>query len=98
MGLSSTNSFDGSPSKNSSEVQPDHNECLKILNLVLDEEASGEEQEYFKKHIENCMPYYEIYNVDKAIKEMIREKCYDREVPKDLIDQIKSKVFQGAEK
>lgn len=98
MGLSSTDSFDESPSKNAHDVQPDHNECLKILNLVLDEEAGPKEQEYFKKHIENCMPYYEIYNVDKAIKELIRQKCYDKEVPSDLVDQIKSKVFQGAEK
>lgn len=97
MGLSSTDSFDESPLKNSKEVQPDHNECLKILNLVLDEEAGPHEHEYFKKHIENCMPYYEIYNVDKAIKELIRQKCYDKEVPGDLVEQIKSKVFQGAE-
>ncbi|MEX2335851.1 MAG: zf-HC2 domain-containing protein [Fulvivirga sp.] len=95
MGLSSTDSFDGNPSKDSSEVQPNHGQCLKILSLVLDEEASPEEQEYFKKHIENCMPYYQIYNVDKAIKDLIRKKCYDKEVPNDLVEQIKSKIIQG---
>lgn len=97
MGLSSTDSFDESPSKNSPEVQPDHNECLKVLNLVLDEEASPEEHEYFKKYIENCMPYYEIYNVDKAIKQLIRQNGYDKEAPRDLVDQIKSKIYQQAE-
>lgn len=96
MGASSTNSFDESPSKNSSEVKPDHSECLKILNLVLDEEASPEEHAYFKQHIENCMPYYEIYNIDKAIKDLIRQKCNDIPTPSDLVDQIKTKIYQGA--
>lgn len=97
MELSSTDSFEG-PIKDTGMEGPNHNECLKILSLVLDEEAGPEEQEYFKKHIENCMPYYEIYSVDRAIKELIRQKCYDREVPRDLVDQIKSKIYQGAEK
>jgi len=96
MGLLSTDSFDKKPSKNSSEVQPSHSECLKILNLVLDEEASPEEQEYFKKHIETCMPYYEIYSVDKAIKDLIKEKCYNKQVPQSLIDQIKKQITQEA--
>lgn len=96
MGLLSTDAFDKKPSKSSSEVQPSHNECLKILNLVLDEEASPEEQQYFKNHLQNCMPYYEIYNVDKAIKDLIKKKCYNKQVPHDLIDQIKQRITQEA--
>ncbi len=66
--------------------------CLEILNLVLDDEASPEQREYFKKHLQNCMPYYEIFSVDKLIKEMVRNKCNCHPVPEDLVDSIKSKL------
>lgn len=66
--------------------------CLEILNLVLDDEASPEQREYFKKHLQHCMPYYEIFSVDKLIKEMVKNKCNCHPVPEDLVDSIKSKI------
>ncbi|UII28820.1 anti-sigma factor [Fulvivirga maritima] len=97
MSLSSTNSFENSPVEKPTEGTPDHSECLKVLNLVLDQEATDEEQAYFKQHIENCMPYYEIYNVDKAIKSMIKDKCLNQKTPSDLVESIKSKIYQQAD-
>ncbi|UII22920.1 anti-sigma factor [Fulvivirga ligni] len=97
MTVSSTNSLEKGQVERSAEETPDHNECLKILSLVLDQEASDEEHAYFKKHVENCMPYYEIYNVDKAIKDMIKTKCISQDTPADLIDSIKSKIYQQAD-
>lgn len=93
MGTTSTDSNDSS---NQSKTSPDHNECLRILNLVLDEEATEEERSYFKQHLQNCMPYYEIYNVDKKIKELIKKNC-NKKVPKDLVESIREKILQQAE-
>lgn len=96
MDKPSTDSFDKQPSGREAKA-PDHGECLKILNSVLDEEATDEEREIFKKHLENCMPYYEIYNVDKKIKELIQKNCSKKEVPQDLIQAIREKILQQAE-
>jgi len=96
MGKPSTDSHDKDPSIDKSN-QPNHGECLRILNLVLDEEATDEEREYFKSHLQNCMPYYEIYNVDLKIKELIKKNCCNKEVPKDLVNSIREKIFQQAE-
>jgi len=92
------------PSTESSEnpdkeehVQPDHSECLKILNSVLDEEATEQEREYFKKHLQNCMPYYEIYNLDSKIKELIQKNCCNKRVPQDLVDSIREKILHQAD-
>ncbi|MEO1054997.1 MAG: zf-HC2 domain-containing protein [Bacteroidota bacterium] len=88
-----SNSTNESNSQNNQESgnQPNHNQCLKMLELVLDGEASEEEQEYFEQHLQNCMPYYEIYNLDKTIRGMIKEKCC-KKVPEGLADEIRNKI------
>lgn len=70
----------------------DHNECIRILNLVLDGEATNGEREFFKDRLKNCMPYWEIYNVDMAIKELIKKMGYDKTCPDGLVDEIKAKI------
>ncbi len=95
MGSNSTDSFDKSGSDQNTSNQPDHSECLKLLHLVLDDEATPAQREYFEKHVCNCMPYYEIYNVDKAIKSMVKETCCGKNAPADLAAHIKAQLFQS---
>lgn len=80
------------------EEKPDHKTCLEILNLVMDGEATPEQEEMFVKHIQTCMPYYEIYHLDKTIKEMLKSRCCGKDVPGDLLDAIKSRVNGAIEK
>jgi anti-sigma factor (TIGR02949 family) len=97
MKSSSTDSKDKSGSDKKNQKQPDHTKCLKLLHLVLDDEATPEEKEYFEKHVCNCMPYYEIYNVDLAIKSLVKKSCCGENVPSGLAAEIKAKLFQRAE-
>lgn len=85
--------------KNTDQNSPDseHSECMRILNLVLDGEASPEENNFFKEKLENCMPYYQIYNVDMAIKELIKKVGYERQCPDGLVDEIKAKIKAPAQ-
>ena len=78
--------------QSTSNEAPDHNECMRILNLVVDGEANNEEKKFFEQHLQNCMPYYEIYNVDMAIKELIRKNGYAHSCPEGLADEIKEKI------
>jgi anti-sigma factor (TIGR02949 family) len=73
--------------------KPDHEECLRILNLVLDGEASELEHRIFSEHLENCMPYFEIYNIDRKIRELIKTKCSDKKLSEDVKQQIRERVF-----
>jgi anti-sigma factor (TIGR02949 family) len=97
MESNSTDSENSRSDKNTSN-QPDHSECLKILHLVLDDEATPQERDYFDKHVCNCMPYFEIYNVDMAIKSLVKNKCCGKNVPSNLASEIKAKLFQGTDK
>ncbi|MEP4133732.1 MAG: anti-sigma factor [Cyclobacteriaceae bacterium] len=70
--------------------------CLKILHLMLDDEASKDEEAYLTEHIEKCMFCFEQYEVEKQIRELLRTKSAKMTVPADLANLIKSKISQSA--
>ena len=75
---------------------PEKQKCLEILNLVLDNEATEDQKEYFRNHIKECMPCNEGYSVEKSIRELLQSKCANKEVPADLVDSIKMKISETA--
>ncbi|MEM1407888.1 MAG: zf-HC2 domain-containing protein [Bacteroidota bacterium] len=87
----------GSNSTASKNDQNNKTDCLELLNLVLDSAASEEEKECFKEHLKNCMPCYEKYSLDMAIKKLIKEKCCGKHVPEGLVESIRAKVIHIAE-
>ena len=66
--------------------------CMEMLQLILDGEATAEQKDYFKQHMDHCMPCYKEYNVDMAIKELLKANCCGGNCPEGLADQIKSKI------
>lgn len=66
-------------------------ECLEMLQLILDGEATPEQKANFKSHIDECLPCFQHYHFDQAIKELLKVKCCN-DAPTDLIASIKSKI------
>ncbi len=97
MPHTSTDSQDQGSSDKPEFQKPDHNECLRILHLVLDGEANQEETAIFQEHLQNCMPYYEIYNLDQVIRDRLKKNCKDKRLPAELKEEIKSRIFKAAE-
>lgn len=71
-------------------------ECMKLLQLMLDDEATESEAQKFNDHIEKCMPCYQYYNLEKTIKQVIQTKIERKTVPVDLVESIKSKIKETA--
>ena len=69
-------------------------DCLELLYLVLDEEATEEQKSNFKEHIRECMPCYKSYNLDMKIKELIKQKCCGKHVTQEFIDSVKTRVLE----
>ena len=70
-------------------------ECFEMLQLILDGEVSSQQKEHFlKDHLEQCMPCYKNYNLEVAIRELLRTKC-TQHAPQDLVESIKKKVSQN---
>ena len=70
--------------------------CLELLELVTDGEASPEEEKHFNDHINECLPCFETYNLEKSIKEMLQTRLDKKKVPDDLINSIKKKIRNTA--
>lgn len=66
--------------------------CLEMLQTILDGNASAEQELYFKKHMDACLPCYKSHELDMQIKQLIKSKCCGDPVPSDLIEKIKSQV------
>lgn len=84
-----------SENKSSGDCQ-EFSKCFQILHLMLDNEASTEEESYFNAHIENCMFCFEQYEVEKHIRELLKTRVADLPVPSDLAQMIRSRIFHTA--
>lgn len=71
----------------------DFDKCLSILNLMLDNESSAEQEHFFYSHIENCMVCFAHYNVEKQIRLLLKTKLNNKVVPDQLAQDIRSKIF-----
>lgn len=70
--------------------------CLKVLELVLDNEASNEEVEKYFDHIDQCWTCFENYNLEKSIRELIKTRCEQKAVPEDLAQRIRKQIQNAA--
>jgi anti-sigma factor (TIGR02949 family) len=70
-------------------------ECLEMLQMILDGEASSEQKDTFlKEHLEQCMPCYKNYHLEVAIRQLLKTKCTSH-APQELVDDIRRKVIQN---
>ena len=68
--------------------------CLEMLQVILDGEASPEQKTYFSEHMDRCLPCFKGYELDMAIKQLVKSKCCGGEAPEELIQQIKITISQ----
>ncbi len=70
--------------------------CMQMLQLILDGEASHEQEAYFKSHMDQCSPCFKSYSLDIKIKELLKTRCCGESAPTELIEQIKMQISQNA--
>ena len=67
-------------------------ECMQMLQLILDGEATLQQKEHFMKHhLEECMPCYKNYHLELKIKELLKQKCTGG-CPEELANSIKNQI------
>ena len=69
-------------------------ECIKFIQLYLDNMACKSADKYFLDGTKNCQPCAEYFKINDCIKNNLRTKIYDIAVPSDLeaklIESIKA--------
>lgn len=71
---------------------PQEEECLKLARMMLDEEATEEEKAYVEKHIGVCSSCFENYEIEMAIREVVKNKIEQKEVPPALVHEILERI------
>lgn len=66
--------------------------CMEMLQLMLDGQVTNEQREYFRSHMDQCMPCFKTFQVDMAIKQLVKDRCCGGEAPDELIHQIKAQI------
>ena len=78
--------------KNVERPCPDHEKCVHVINLVIDGEATKEEEAYFYKHVKDCLHCAQYYKLEQSIREAIRKKLEVKEAPEELIVELRRRV------
>ncbi|MBC8110128.1 MAG: hypothetical protein H7Y04_03615 [Verrucomicrobia bacterium] len=67
-------------------------DCMKAIQLIIDDEASPEQIAHFKQNIDKCLVCIENYNLEKTIRQLLCDKLHKKSVPMELIAAIKSQI------
>jgi anti-sigma factor (TIGR02949 family) len=68
--------------------------CMEMLQQMLDSEVTNEQREYFKVHLDHCLPCYKTYDLEMTIKELLKSKCCGSDVPPDVIQELQIQISQ----
>ncbi|MGL4631985.1 MAG: hypothetical protein ACRCVT_12350 [Leadbetterella sp.] len=69
-----------------------HEECMKMIQAVLDGSATEVEIKHFRENKEKCQPCIEGYELEKSIKESLQSKLEKKCCPQSTLDQLKIKI------
>ncbi|WP_276497737.1 zf-HC2 domain-containing protein [Pontibacter litorisediminis] len=70
-------------------------DCEKVsgmLDLMIDGEASAEEQTFFNHHIEECVSCFENHQKQKLLKGLVSGHLKRVIVPQSLVQSIKARI------
>ena len=76
------------------KIEPcsDREKCDEILHLIIDGEATREEEEYFQNHILQCADCSHYYILEQSIRFALRNKINRKIAPEEFIHQIRMKI------
>jgi len=68
-------------------------DCLKMIQLIVDGEATEQQIARLKDNLETCRPCIEMYHLEREVKELLTKRMEKRCCPDQLIETIKSKIL-----
>lgn len=69
-----------------------HAECMKIIQAILDDEATEAEKDHFRENMDKCIPCIEAYKLEKCIKDSLNFKLVKKPCPESIFKTIISKI------
>jgi len=69
-----------------------HQYCMKLVQKILDGEASVAEKEDFNANKDQCIPCQKGYELELSLKKNLKSKC-QLSCPEQIIHKIRLKLF-----
>lgn len=69
-----------------------HQDCIQLIQRILDGEASLVEKQRFLANKDQCMPCQKGYELELSLKKNIKSKC-QLPCPEQIIHKIRLKLF-----
>ena len=69
---------------------------LALIELVIDNEATRDQEVYLKRHMKICLKCLDHYNLDQELKKALQLKLTSKQVPERLADAIRMKIANSA--
>ena len=69
-----------------------HADCMKIIQAILDDEATDAEKDHFRDNMDKCIPCIEAYRLEKCIKDSLSLKVVKKPCPQSILDTIITKI------
>ncbi|NNE10895.1 MAG: mycothiol system anti-sigma-R factor [Ilumatobacter sp.] len=66
----------------------DCRETIKALDAFLDDELSDDVRTHIHSHLESCVDCLQAFDFEAELKQAIRRKCSNDELPPGLLDRI----------
>jgi len=66
-------------------------DCLKLIQRILDKEASAEEEGRFLANKDQCMSCHEGYELELSLRKALKSSCHSK-CPTSLLESIRSKI------
>ncbi|MCF6361291.1 MAG: hypothetical protein L3J29_11085 [Cyclobacteriaceae bacterium] len=71
---------------------PEEEHWLELVRLMLDGQTTEEETSYVIDHVEGCYRCYDNYDLEKEIREAIKNKSINLKVSDALIARINNEI------
>lgn len=68
-------------------------DCLKMIQLILDGEATEQQLAKLQINLESCQPCIRMYHLEKEVKELLTKRMEKRCCPDELVATIKSRIL-----
>lgn len=69
-------------------------ECVKLLQLIIDNEADEDQKKYFSEHLKKCVHCVKYYDLEQQIKQTLKTKIPKKNIPTGLVESIKYQINQ----
>ena len=66
-------------------------DCLKLIQRILDKEATAEEESTFLANKDQCLPCKEGHELELALRKALKSSCHSK-CPSSLIDSLRLKI------